>query len=126
FKRVNDRLGHMVGDEVLRNVASQIRSALRAADFVARWGGEEFVVALPGTPLSGANETAERIRAAIAADASVVATGQPVRVTVSAGVATLGSGDGATALVQAADAALYRAKAEGRNRVASRGLGAAA
>ena len=126
FKRVNDRLGHMVGDEVLRNVASQIRSALRAADFVARWGGEEFVVALPGTPLSGANETAERIRAAIAADASVVATGEPVRVTVSAGVASLGSGDGATALVQAADAALYRAKAEGRNRVASRGLGAAA
>jgi len=126
FKRVNDTYGHVVGDAVLRNVAARIHGLVRAADFVARWGGEEFVVALAGTTLAGAIETAERIRSAIATDSSVLADGVAVRVTVSAGLAMLSRGQDSTALVGAADAALYRAKAAGRDRVVGGDMQAAA
>ncbi|MGH2633722.1 MAG: diguanylate cyclase [Tepidiformaceae bacterium] len=126
FKVVNDSYGHIIGDAVLRNVAARIQRAVRAADFVARWGGEEFVVALPGTLLAGAIETAERIRTAIAADSSVAVDEVPVRVTVSLGVALLDAGKGSAGLITAADAALYRAKAAGRDRVAGSDVRAAA
>jgi diguanylate cyclase (GGDEF)-like protein len=120
FKQYNDRYGHPRGDVCLRRVAAALaRVPTRAGDLVARLGGEEFSIVLPGTDGPAAFEMAERLRQAVAAlaiphDASSVA---PV-VTVSIGVATGEADDnGGDHLVSAADAALYRAKAAGRNRV---------
>lgn len=117
FKLVNDQNGHAAGDALLRTVAARVQRVVRAADFIGRWGGDEFVIALPGTPLSGAIETAERIRTAIATDSGA---------TVSLGVAALDPAMGGTSLVDAADSALYRAKLAGRNRVAGSRARAAA
>lgn len=123
FKQYNDLYGHQRGDACLQRVAAALaRVPTRSGDMVARFGGEEFVVVLPGTDHRSAALMAERLRDAVAAlqiphEASPVA---PV-VTVSVGVATAArgdSGDGA-ALLAAADQALYRAKSEGRNRVAA-------
>ena len=116
FKRINDRYGHLVGDIVLREVSGVIRESTRAEDLVARYGGEEFVVALPCSAPDLAAERAERIRMNVAAR-RIRTTGSEVRVTVSIGLAC-GSPDRPTrpsALIQAADEALYQAKAEGRN-----------
>jgi diguanylate cyclase (GGDEF)-like protein len=115
FKGFNDAFGHPAGDEVLRRVGAVLRSCCRATDVAARTGGEEFAVLLPGTEGEGAGALAERLRRAVAAGP------WPLRaVTVSAGVATLGAGGGAAErLVAAADRALYQAKRDGRNRVAS-------
>ena len=119
FKSVNDRFGHLAGDECLRLVAAALRqSAARASDLVARYGGEEFALVLPGLAAGQALDVAERVRAAVEA---IVFThgGQRVPVTVSVGVVaevtppSLGVDD----LVARADAALYRAKETGRNRV---------
>lgn len=113
FKAFNDRFGHPAGDRALRRVARLLRAALRETDFLARFGGEEFVVLLPGTGLSGAVEVGERLRLAVT-DGSW--PGEAV--TVSIGAATLGPAPaGAGKLVRDADRALYRAKAAGRNRV---------
>jgi diguanylate cyclase (GGDEF)-like protein len=119
FKRVNDAHGHPAGDQVLRTVAARIAAAARAGDLVGRLGGEEFGVALPGADLLAAAQAAERIRARVA-DEPVEAAGAALAVTVSAGVAALGpdAADG-PALVARADARLYQAKRDGRNRVAS-------
>jgi diguanylate cyclase (GGDEF)-like protein len=111
FKRVNDTHGHHVGDEVLRHVGKALGGSVRASDLVARFGGEEFVALLPNCGPADACKVAESLRTAVAAD------GPPVPVTASAGVASYPTQatDGAS-LFQAADAALYEAKREGRDR----------
>jgi diguanylate cyclase (GGDEF)-like protein len=122
FKAVNDAHGHAAGDRVLAGVARAISSALRAGDAVARWGGEEFVVLMPGTPSGPARDVAERIRRAVEAQA-VEGGGAPLRVTISIGQATHDARTpfvGPGALVDAADACLYEAKRGGRNRVVAR------
>ena len=117
FKDVNDRHGHLVGDAVLREVAAVLSGSVRAVDRVGRWGGEEFLVALPGgTAMLGA-EAAGRLRRRIEEHAwSEHAPG--LRLTVSAGVSAGRAGDFPTILARA-DAALYAAKGAGRNRVVS-------
>lgn len=122
FKAVNDTHGHLAGDQVLRAVAGIIRSQLRDYDIAGRYGGDEFAVLLPHTQPGQARQIAERLRMAVAAAHLTASTGGgpgiAVRVTVSAGVASLaGCGPGVHALIAAADAALYDAKTAGRNRV---------
>lgn len=117
FKRINDNHGHAGGDAVLREVARRVTSLLRGADVFGRYGGEEFAVALPETNLEGARIVAERIRTCIAAQPIAFGT-TPIPATTSLGVAAWqGTDAAAEVLVAAADAALYRAKASGRNRV---------
>ncbi|HEX6306644.1 MAG TPA: GGDEF domain-containing protein [Longimicrobiales bacterium] len=122
FKDVNDRYGHLVGDDVLANVAREISAVTRQAETAARVGGEEFALLLPGSGTDEALEAVERVRAAIAAAATPVpgteGRERTVRVTASAGVASTADLPGLTALelYGAADTALYRAKEEGRNR----------
>jgi diguanylate cyclase (GGDEF)-like protein len=117
FKIVNDDLGHTVGDEALRRSASLMRQLCRETDLVARIGGEEFAIILPGMPLAAGAEFCERVRLAIETH-DWRAVHPHLRVTVSIGVWQWdGKADG-TALLEAADAQLYRAKHAGRNRVA--------
>jgi diguanylate cyclase (GGDEF)-like protein len=118
FKSINDSLGHLAGDHVLRRVANIIRSALREVDSVGRYGGEEFIVVLPETRLDSAINTAERIRLAIE-QVPVRVDRELLKVTVSIGVsaATPGAHSSAEALIEAADRAMYAAKRGGRNRV---------
>jgi diguanylate cyclase (GGDEF)-like protein len=123
FKQINDRHGHAAGDRALQQVARQLNHGLRASDVLARYGGEEFVLLLPATDSRQSHEIAERLRAAVAGDDAIAGAGSPV--TVSIGLASLEEGmfrnvtesPGAWLLRQA-DEALYRAKAQGRNRVA--------
>jgi diguanylate cyclase (GGDEF)-like protein len=117
FKALNDRHGHQAGDEVLEAVGAALRRGVRASDFAGRWGGEEFVVLLPDTDHDGAVRAAETMRADL--DGLNVLT-VTAHITASLGVASLPehAADGAS-LIRAADRALYRAKAEGRNRVNS-------
>ena len=117
FKAVNDQFGHEAGDVVLRGIADTIQEAVRENDFVSRHGGEEFAILLPETELGAGQLVAERIRARIAAQV-FAGRGAAVRVTASFGVAAVGAGSSRKGLVSIADAALYRAKAGGRNRVA--------
>ncbi|MDB5369641.1 MAG: PleD family two-component system response regulator [Roseomonas sp.] len=116
FKTVNDTYGHAAGDHVLREVAQRMKQQLRAVNVVARFGGEEFVVAMANTGEEEAMQVAERLRvslgAAVAPDQS-----PDLFITASIGVALSRPGDGLDDLTSAADAALYRAKANGRNRV---------
>lgn len=115
FKQVNDHYGHEVGDLVLAKLAETARRCLRATDTFGRLGGEEFLLILPATDLGGAAQAAEKIRMAFADGVTHSAIG-PCRVTVSAGVSELQPGDQSVhAPIQRADAALYRAKAAGRN-----------
>ncbi len=118
FKRVNDTLGHQAGDDALRQVAVLLRSRLRVTDFVARYGGEEFTILLPNTPASGAHRVAEHLRCSVA-DHTFVFPQMDVRLSVSIGIASYTAFDGLDAhqVILASDAALYRAKREGRNRV---------
>jgi diguanylate cyclase (GGDEF)-like protein len=116
FKEVNDSLGHAAGDAVLKAVAGAIRASLRAQDVAARWGGEEFILLLPDTPKEGALHVAECVRRAIAA-LPIEVEGQEVKVTLSMGVAQHWPGRNLEETIAQADAALYRAKDEGRNRV---------
>ncbi|HEY0704800.1 MAG TPA: diguanylate cyclase [Candidatus Acidoferrales bacterium] len=112
FKQFNDTFGHLAGDEVLKRVARALRDNVRATDFVCRFGGEEFAVLLPNTGLDGCILLAENLRKAVEESAWDLRS-----VTISIGVAGLWSACGdPTALIQHADTALYRAKAEGRNR----------
>lgn len=115
FKAINDTHGHAVGDAALRAFAERIRGHLRQSDQLARLGGEEFIVLLPGAPLAKAMEIAERLRSAVA-DSPLVATPR-VAVTVSIGVASRRSGETGPALLVRADEALYAAKHAGRDRV---------
>lgn len=119
FKQVNDTYGHLAGDEVLREVATLLQNEIRSVDVVARYGGEEFVVVLPETSLVGATTFAERIREHVAATGFAAALGEPIRLTASIGVSSYPSTTINTVddLFARADEALYRAKADGRNRV---------
>ncbi len=124
FKQVNDTYGHQAGDDVLREVASRIKAELRMSDALGRFGGEEFVVLLIDADLESAGMVAQRIRASVSDRPFLLAEGQGLAVTVSIGVAMLdesGHGlaieDAALELVAQADAALYRAKQNGRNQV---------
>lgn len=111
FKQINDRHGHLLGDQALRLVAEALLACLREADLAVRYGGEEFLLLLPGTPLPGAFEVAERIRE------SVAALALPFALTVSAGVSARSSSEDTPEQVfERADQALYRAKSSGRNR----------
>jgi diguanylate cyclase (GGDEF)-like protein len=117
FKPVNDRYGHNSGDEVLRRIGALVLQHARSEDLPARIGGEEFALLLPECDLVAAAAFAERLREAIAA-AAFAPGGEPRRITVSIGISALGFGrDSRSTLMAAADAALYRAKSEGRNRV---------
>ncbi|MEW6681566.1 MAG: GGDEF domain-containing protein [Nitrospirota bacterium] len=114
FKAVNDRLGHQTGDELLKRVAEVIPQCLRVTDIVARLGGDEFAVYLPRTDTRHANAAAENIRQAI----SGLTVGGSLQVSASIGlVAFPDHGDNAERLLIFADRAMYRAKAEGRNRL---------
>ncbi len=120
FKALNDLYGHQIGDHVLARVASVIADNVRrAGDMAARFGGEEFAVVLPGTAVSGALEIAEVIRRAVASTdfSSHVAGGYAVTVSIGAAACVAMAGAGVTGLVHSADAALYQAKRNGRNRV---------
>jgi diguanylate cyclase (GGDEF)-like protein len=116
FKSVNDGHGHPVGDAVLREFAHVLEGTAREVDHAARWGGEEFLLVLPGTDADGAVQLAERIRLALADRTLVTPEGVPVRITASFGVAEHSSESDASRLVAAADAALYQAKRAGKNR----------
>jgi diguanylate cyclase (GGDEF)-like protein len=116
FKRVNDDHGHAAGDELLRRVAHLLASVVRGGDGVVRWGGEEFLLVLPGVELGQARRIVERARATVEEDAVVVG-GKVLRVTISAGVAERHPGESRDAVIARADEALYVAKNSGRNRV---------
>lgn len=117
FKLVNDNYGHAAGDAVLRHLAAGLSATFRATDIVARFGGEEFVVLLSGTSINEAHAIAQRLCQHVAAK-PVTVDGVPIRYTVSAGVAALEPGvAGLDELIKRADAAMYLAKANGRNRV---------
>jgi diguanylate cyclase (GGDEF)-like protein len=115
FKQINDRYGHQAGDDVLRSTANVIRDRVRETDLPARIGGEEFGIILSGTDLDGACALAEQLRHDLSEQVEVADADWAV--TASFGVAMLHEGDTAELLIGAADRALYRAKAEGRNRV---------
>ena len=119
FKKFNDTYGHDAGDTVLRETASFLLKSVRAEDIVCRFGGEEFIVILPVADLKVTQARAERIRSRLR-ELQVLHQGQPLgMVTVSVGVAELPEhGTSPKALIEAADAALYHAKREGRDRVA--------
>ena len=118
FKRINDTYGHIAGDAVLREAVSRMRALLRPYDAMGRYGGEEFLVVLPGCTAQDAFRLAERLRIGISQEPMVI-PGGTIEVTSSLGVAAndMTAALDATALIQAADTALYRAKAGGRNRV---------
>ena len=116
FKDVNDEHGHDAGDRVLRSVARVFESGLRGGDAVARWGGEEFLLLLPGTDLRAAEEVALRLRALAELRVAEIG-GIPSTLTLTFGVASFASAASVDACLKAADEALYRGKAAGRNRV---------
>jgi len=118
FKKVNDAHGHQAGDGVLREVAARLKALLRPYDAVGRYGGEEFLIILPGCDADDAAGLAERLREAVACEEVNVGE-KTIPVTVSLGVSCLADADDpdAAQLVRLADDALYRAKAGGRNRV---------
>lgn len=120
FKKVNDTYGHLVGDDVLRDVGQLLIDTIRGSDIVARYGGEEFLVLLPETDDAGAEAFAERIRSAVEDHGfASVSLSEPLRLTASVGVAVYPAAriESVEDLFTRADAALYRAKADGRNRV---------
>lgn len=120
FKVINDRHGHDAGDQVLCHVANLVRAELRDGEPLARYGGEEFIVMPHGSDLAAATSTAERLREAIESAEMTLPDGQRLRVTASFGVATASDPDVPVgSVIRAADRALYRAKAQGRNRVVS-------
>jgi len=119
FKRVNDSYGHPVGDELLKHIGRILQNAARKGDTVSRIGGEEFVLFLPNTSETEASAIAERIRQTVSRTALATRRKQPIKITVSAGVAGTNKYTTITpqALYALADKALYLAKAQGRNRV---------
>jgi diguanylate cyclase (GGDEF)-like protein len=116
FKGINDRYGHLAGDRVLCTVAQILLNMLRPTDLVARFGGEEFALLLPETPLKGAWVIAERLRKAISATPTPLEEGKLLPpVTVSLGITTMQQGQSLDSMISASDSALYRAKGAGRN-----------
>ncbi|MDW2776815.1 MULTISPECIES: GGDEF domain-containing protein [Pseudomonas] len=116
FKRINDNYGHLAGDKVLKIVADQLRKRLRGRDFIARFGGEEFVLLLPQTTPAVAAQVAEVLRATVEA-CPFHFKGERVVITTSIGLSAFRSGERSDQVLKRADAALYRAKELGRNRV---------
>lgn len=116
FKRINDNYGHLAGDKVLKIIASVLRKRLRGTDFIARFGGEEFVLLVPNTPLAVGAKLAETLRAAIEA-CPFHFKGERVTITVSMGMTAFRAGEHSDFVLKRADQALYRAKNAGRNRV---------
>jgi diguanylate cyclase len=119
FKGLNDSFGHVFGDRVIRTIAELLKATVKGQDIVARFGGEEFALLLPETPLPGAQVVAERLREAVARSRirrlnSEESIGS---ITVSAGVASYRPGESVATFIDRADAALYLSKTEGRNRV---------
>lgn len=117
FKKVNDQYGHLIGDEVLENVAVLMQQNVRNTDSVGRYGGEEFIIVLSETDLSLALIVAERLRNAIEAAEMRDSEGNMFGITVSQGVSSYKPGEDKQSLISRADDALYRAKQNGRNRV---------
>ena len=118
FKHINDRYGHKTGDTVLVELGRHLKSQIRASDIAARWGGEEFVVALTCTAEKGAMQFAERLRHSIEALSVADGGGTRVPVTASIGVSCYRAGQSLEAMVDQSDKAMYVAKSNGRNRVA--------
>ncbi|WP_458723329.1 GGDEF domain-containing protein [Pseudomonas brenneri] len=116
FKRINDGYGHLAGDKVLKIIANVLSKRLRATDFIARFGGEEFVLLMPDSALGDALELGERLRAAIEA-CPFHFKGERVTITMSIGMAQFQPGERSDLALKRADEALYRAKAAGRNQV---------
>ncbi len=116
FKRINDNYGHLAGDKVLKIVASELSSRLRKTDFIARFGGEEFVLLIPSTPVDGGRQMVETLRAAVAA-CPFHFKNEPVTITLSAGLTAFAAGESADKVFERADQALYSAKRGGRDRI---------
>ncbi|HSC82127.1 MAG TPA: diguanylate cyclase [Pseudomonas sp.] len=116
FKRINDEYGHLAGDKVLKIIASELAKRLRKTDFLARFGGEEFVLLVPGTPLDGGLQLLETLRAAIEA-CPFHFRGERVTITLSSGVTPFAKSESSEQVFERADQALYRAKRGGRNRI---------
>lgn len=116
FKKINDQYGHAAGDEVLRQFAKEGRRCLRENDALARWGGEEFLMYLPATPLDAAKAVVERLRQHVQT-LHFISDGTPFGVTFSAGLIELLPDESVDVGIKRADALLYRAKADGRNRI---------
>jgi len=116
FKKVNDTFGHDVGDVVLKMVASTMSAAMRSYDFLARWGGEEFIALLPSCDAANAARIANRLRRLVA-HASHDLNRDTIRATISVGVYLCGKGDTPASAVKQADRMLYESKQNGRNRV---------
>jgi len=114
FKKINDTYGHLTGDAVLKETAQRITQVVRSYDFIGRYGGEEFLVLLPGCDKEQAEQSGERIRLAVTAT-PVFAAGSEISITISVG-ATATTGGPETEVLAIADAALYQAKSAGRNR----------
>lgn len=117
FKKINDQFGHEVGDSVLVKVADVLKNHLRKQDLIARWGGEEFLVILPDMETGGSELSAEQIRQGFIDFDWFAATGKPVNPTISAGVSELHQSENLNSAIARADAALYKCKENGRNRV---------
>jgi diguanylate cyclase (GGDEF)-like protein len=115
FKRVNDRHGHPAGDEVLRALARQIKDAVRLSDVVGRMGGEEFAILMPETDRAQAQRVCERLREMMAGRPVALPSGAALTVTLSTGIALMAGEEASDRLISRADAALYEAKAGGRN-----------
>ncbi len=119
FKQINDRFGHQAGDKALQVISQVLRSGIREIDFVGRYGGEEFVMLLPGTDLAGAMKVAEKLREAVKR-CGLHSCGKPVPITISCGLTCARPGDTQASLFERADQALYQAKQAGRDRCISK------
>ncbi len=124
FKQVNDRHGHEVGDHLVAAIGKRMRSAIRRDDMVVRWGGDEFLLILPGQDIVSARATAERVQHSVAADPVSVDDLQ-LRVGMTCGVVQYSVGDTVEDCLRAADAALYEGKRRGRNQVVAAAAAAA-
>ena len=116
FKRINDDYGHAAGDKALKTIAKLLQGKIRETDYLARFGGEEFVLIMPGANQDVAKEVAEKLRDAVGSSGFHF-KGEPVSITISAGVAEFKEGDVPLAVFERADNALYKAKEAGRNKV---------
>jgi diguanylate cyclase (GGDEF)-like protein len=116
FKQVNDRFGHIVGDQVLQAIAQQLQQAVRTQDLVSRWGGEEFLMLLPDTDIPGGMVVAEKIRNRVTSQV-YPDNARYYQITLSIGMSAFRSESTLTACIEAADRALYQAKQQGRNRI---------
>lgn len=125
FKHVNDNYGHLFGDKVIRSIATILRDNVKGKDLAARFGGEEFVIVLPETPLDGARSLAEKIRKIVEGSRIKRSGSNEVvaNVTISLGVACRHPGESDQQLIARADAALYQSKQQGRNRVTLAAIG---